>query len=639
MIPISSDARTALFSRSLSDRIEVIVTPSVGSPITFEDRDIVPASLTIGKMCTDQNKLGIGTSALNQLEIKLRYNFESVNYIGAQIETKYYLIFDDDEEMLAHHIFFIDSIEQTTPTIASVIAYCNLKKLSKPIGSNVFTGTPFEIFAQINYALGDTVINVPSDGTVPQRYQSLPNVNDRLQLSQEENGCETYRDVANALCQMLGVFIQTVPSHTYGELYMYHTTSDLTVTLGNRKEYTHNRYVTTFDSVRAKGNAGEFVSPVGTEVSNTTFDIGDSPCWDYGSETGLQLRTDNLRTWITQYSYTPSELTMWSEPTIECGDRITVSCVDGDYDMLVTEVQWVYKNNTVVKSAGEEKGGKTSASSGSSRSSFSESANKLVMHSVMNNDEISLEEGDLPLRLCRINFSTKGSTEVIWLGEALLQAIADAITVPVTINVVDAQGNPVTVLDSNGNPVVFGGNSEHKGSVKIRVTYKLDSANRDYYPKDEYLSGDHILSMFHTAVVEEQSTHAWEVWLEVLYGSVVIGEHNFRGTLMGQNLVAIEMWSGIITLVDQIANEIMVATQYPATDSMELITRETTTDMQTIVPNLHKVPVVADNIGHVPSAIGVQSATENVTIIFRYGDHILRCGLDNRCGGGRMFGA
>lgn len=639
MIPISANARQTLYSRALRDRIEIIVTPPVGTPLVFEDRDIVPASLSIGKICTDKNMLGIGTSALNQLDVKLRYDFGEVNYTGSRIETKYYLLFNDTEELLAHHIFFIDSIEQTTSTIATVIAYCNLKKLSKSIGSMVFTGTPFEIFNQINYSIGETIIDVPNDGTVPQEYQSLPNVNDRVQLSREENGCETHRDVVNALCQMLGVFIQTVPSHTYGRIYTYHTTPDGTITLGNRKEYTHNRYETTFDSVHVRGNKGEFMSPVGTEQSATTYDIGDSPCWDYGSETGLQLRTDNLHTWISQYAYTPSELTMWSEPTIECGDRLTVVCVDGEYDMLVTEVQWIYKNSTVVKSAGEDKGGKSATSSGTSRSAVSESANKLVMHSVLNDDSIELAEGDLPKRLCQINFSTKGATEVIWLGEALIRAIADAITVPVSISVVDAQGNPVTVLDSNGNPVFFGGSNEHKGSVKIRITYKLDSADRDYYPKDEYLSGDHILSMFHTAVVEEQSTHSWEVWLEVLYGSVIIGEHNFRGTLMGQNLVAIEMWSGLLTLIDEIASEIMTATHIIESDDVNLIIQEPTDNLQDLRENKHKILPVTTTIPNVPSSAGVQSISENVTIEFRYGDHILRCGLDNRCGGGRMFGA
>ena len=335
---------------------------------------------------------------------------------------------------------------------------------------------------------------------------------------------------------------------------------------------------------------------------------------------------------MIQYSYMPATLTMWSDPTIECGDRISVICDDGTYDILVTEVQWNYRSHTVIKSAGEDT--KDSAQTGSKvdrKYAIDNNANKLVMYSVTNATEVSIGVEDDPACLCRISFSTMGDTEIIWLGEALVQALADSITVPVTINVVDQQGNPVTVLDSNGNPVVFSGSNSHAGSVTIQVIYKLDGADRDYSPKDEYLAGNHILSMFHTVMVEEQSSHSWEVWLKVLQGNVKIGEYKFNGTLMGQNLIATETWGGILTLFDDIGRVISACATQSLTDTLG---RQVGEDWEEVIiydesgdenHKLHK-RTLSDDIQDTTSAVTVKNPTESVTITLLYHDAVCFCG-------------
>lgn len=623
MLPISQAARTKLMGRSLDDRIEVIITPnfSGASSITFEDKDIVPSSVTITKMCSGNTQIDIGTSMTQQLDVQLRYNFGSNNYIGAKIETKYYLkLTSDTEEMLAHHTFYITEIEQTTPKITTIKAYCVAQKFSKSIGSRVFTGTPFQILKDVNVCLNEMILDIPDDGTVPSEFSDLPNVNSTVQLTEAENDCKTCRDVINAICQMIGVFVQAEPSTLKARLCKYHTDVDLEINLTNRKEFSHSRYSKNFTDLKVTGGAGSFISPRNHHESESTYIISDAPCWDFGTESGLRARADALKNLVITWDYTPGELTMWSDPTIECGDRIKVVTEDGEYELLVTEITWNYMGDTLIKSAGEEKQS-ASGSTSTRRSAMSEKANKLVMYDVTNNEDIELDENDDPYQLCRVAFSSIADTEVMWFGEALLQAIADNVSVPVTVTPVDSQGNPVTVLDSNGNTVVWTANTTHKGEVKVKVTYKLDSVDEDYHPKDEYVSGNHILSMFYTAPVDEQSAHTWEVWIEVLQGAIKINEYEFNGTLMGQNLVATESWGGILTLFDDIG--VFIAAALP------VIVHEDTLSVNVQYPIKF---VKSDNIPADNAPFLLQTTTVSGAVTLRWGDHVNFCGEGYYCG-------
>lgn len=594
MLPISSQARAKLFSKSFTDRVEVRITPTYdgATTILFEDKDIVPSSLSIDKVCSSNKLIDIGTSMLNQLDIQLRYNFGENDFIGARVEVKYYLdLTMTTDELLATHVFFIDRIEQTTPKIATITAYCNLDLLSKNIGTRVFSGTPFSILDQINTALGTRVLDVPQGGSTPQEFEDLPNVDATLQLSNAENKCETYRDVVNTIGQLIGVFFQTTAGTTVAKPRIYHQDVDLTVGLSNRRSFTHNRYTTTFDGLIVKGTKGQYSSPANTEFNNP-YEIADSPAWDYGTDAGLQARTDALRIFILDYEYTPATLTMWSEPTIECGDRINVVCDDGEYEMIVTQVTWNFKGNTVIKCAGEKSSSGQMGASGSSRSSsVSRDANTLVMYSVTNADELDLTATSEPKNLCRITFSTMGATEVMWFGEALINAILGS------------------------NPY-----------VTIKATYKLDGAERAYYPKADYVTPNNVFSMFHTLQVEEQSAHIWEVWLEVLQGEVVINQFEFNGTLMGQNLVVNgNDWGGILSLFDDVARYVVTVLFGELEDSGCEVTLYT--------PHTRSL---SDNVSNIGASVTFTDLNEIVTIKLTYED-IIFCHDGGYCGGGMLM--
>ena len=633
MITVSERALQMLLSKSVKDRVEVIFYPTFtgATPVTFYDRDIVEKTLAITKKCSDKSSIMFGTTMYSQLDISLYHNFGSDDYRNSVVEVKHFLVFGvTGEECVSDQYFHIETIDQATSEIVTIKAYDTLKVLEKSIGSHVFAGTPIEILNQVNNSVGMRVIDVPIDGSIPPRYADLPNISATFQLSRDENGCKTHRDIVNAVCQLIGVFVQTVPGHDYCSLYTYHEDIDLTVGLQNFKTFSHAKYDAVFTNLQVTGAKGTFVSPRGSAVTNNTYRIEDAPAWDFGTVTGLQARTDNLKDLITDIRYTPGKLTLFTNSIMECGDRIKVEAADGDFEILITEVTWNYQGDTEIESAGDDIA-PSAMSSVSRQSNIADASNKLVMYSVTNETEVSIGVEDDPACLCRISFSTIGDTEVIWLGEALIQALADSITVPVTINVVDQQGNPVTVLDSNGNPVVFSGSNSHAGSVTIQVIYKLDGADRDYSPKDEYLAGNHILSMFHTVMVEEQSSHSWEVWLKVLQGNVTISEYKFNGTLMGQNLIATETWGGILTLFDDIGRVISACATQSLTDTLG---RQVGEDWEEVIiydesgdenHKLHK-RTLSDDIQDTTSAVTVKNPTESVTITLLYHDAVCFCG-------------
>ena len=646
MITISQRARQMLQSKAIRDKVQITITPNVSgaSSIVLPDNKIVESSLCIEKQCSGTTQLQLGTTMYQKLSVQLRHQVSNETaLIGSEVYIEYSLIFPDTtEEVIYDGYFYIETANQITPTKLSIVAYDRLTLLERDIGAVVFSGTPFIIFKQINNMVHARVLDTDDELPIPTQYTDLPNVTATVQLSKEESGCNTCRDIVNALAQMMGVFVQTKPGTSVGGLYTYHTDVDLEIQKTNRKDSSHAKYPVKYKQMHISSAKTSFDVPAIQDrpSDGVIFDLGDAPCFDFGQMAALIIRGMDIWDTIKDISYTPAEITMWSDPTIECGDRLKIYADDGNYEMLVTSVTWNYRGSTVVKSAGEVTDKATPTKAGSRQQAVSDSSNKLVQYDVTNTHEIHGYANDV-INLCRLTFSSVGDAEVIWLGEALIQAIASAVTVPVTIKVYDQGGNEISLLDSNGNPVTFGAGTSTKGEVKIKIKYIMDAIEQPYYPIDEYLSGDHILSMFYTTQVPEQSAHTWEVWLEVLQGEVVIGETMFRGTLMGQNLLITgDSWDGILTFADTI-NAVLAETLLGPIQDTSTVTRlyDYTSNLQSLTDYVYKKLTFNENVNAVASTTIVQSATDSVTIELKYGDHILRCGLDNRCGGGRMFGA
>lgn len=594
MIPISNDARTILMGKSVDDWVEIFLTPTFdgAATITFTDRDIVEDSLSVVRRCSDKSAIKFGTSSYSELNVHMYYQLGENDYRGSKVVIKHYLrINDTTSECIMQYTFYVDKIEQVSPDVISIRAYDIAQKLEMALGSSVMSGTPISILAQVNRKAGVRIFDIDSGATTPEEYADLPNIESTIQLSEAENGCKTLRDVVNAVGQMIGIFYQTVPGEEHIGIYRYHTDVDLVIGLQNRSAFSHVKHTIHYDSLQVTSTKGTFVSPTGHAITDNTFIIDDGPAWDYGTNAGLQARTDELSDWVKQYEYTPGSLTLFTDPTIECGDRLKVVAADEDYELLVTEVEWNYRGNTVITSAGEDNVSSTVSGTTNRKSGITEASNKLVMYSVTNANAISLDSASDPNRLCRITFSTMGATEVTWLGEVLVNAIIST------------------------NPY-----------VEVKVTYVLDGEELTYSPKADYVTPKNVLSMFRTAGVDEQSAHIWEVYLSVTQGEITVSQFEFSGTLMGQNLVINgNDWGGILTLFDDVAKFVASAVMRGVQEG------DVTVSFYTPITR-----ILSDNVEGFVAEAELKSLGESVTITLTYED-VIFCHDNGYCGGGMLL--
>ena len=630
MLNVSNDILTALLSTSIDDRATITIT-NVGNDFVYPDEKIVEGSLSITLQSSGDGQLELGSTMYSELNVEL-YDVSTNDYRSDPIKVKYEVKLDDDEyhEVFTRY-FVIDTCERIRKNAIKITALDRMTLLEKEVGSQIFTGTSFQILALVNNLLNTTVplFDIPADGSTPQEFAHLPNITGGLQLSEEESGCHTLRDVVRACLQPIGLFAQPEAGGTQAYLREYHTTKDITITDRQRKDFTYAKYVNEYEMIEitsAQGIIRDDYTHTLSYRGDVTYRLNDAPAWDFGSEEELIQKADNLLDYLTNIEYSPSSLTMWSFPIIECGDMIEVPIDDITVNMIVTNVTWNYRGMTQIQSKGFDPYAGNSGNKTTNRQiTVNNNLSKLVQYNVTNSEDLSIgttHETDL----CRISFNTLETTDVLFFGEAILDATATDGDRPVIISIVDQNGDPATLTDSQGNPVTISGITNYNGVTKLKLTYYLDGVEQDYHPEDAYFNGKHILSMFYTMHTTGQGAHLWVVTAKSTDGTVSIPRIHFRGTLMGQNLASAQAWDGGIELFDDIERIL------PDTISVVAHTETCTVSLL----NVAKAQLSDTLTAVAEQAISLKSLTETVTITLEYVD-VSYCDTEIYCGEARLL--
>lgn len=91
-----------------------------------------------------------------------------------------------------------------------------------------------------------------------------------------------------------------------------------------------------------------------------------------------------------------------------------------------------------------------------------------------------------------------------------------------------------------------------------KITYYMDEQEiGGFYPTETWLDGKHILNLYYYFVVQTATRKRLRVTLNMSGGSVHINTTNLKGAIYGQNLVASDMWDGILTIDDTVERVII----------------------------------------------------------------------------------
>lgn len=541
MYNVSNDYITAVRANTRRDNLFGTITFSDGTTQQITDRDIGEGSVSIHWQCVDGEELEFGSAILTELNIDIRTEQSRYAFYGAKISLTYSVktgIDDDDQEIWYDLPLGIYNVSEATRvgTLVSIQAYDNLQKLDMQYGdSTTIVGTPYELLEEICDRTG-LELGISTDDIA-----DWPNIEQTLQID-SSTGCNTYREVVKVICQMICAFA-SVDREGRLVVKQFHKNVDTVLTKSDRYSSSVADYICTYSGVSVTGISGTYEAVSKSVKDGLLLIMDDAPAWDYGIEDVLQNRVDTILEYLETLSYSPCDVSMPGDPSIECGDRITLTYDDEEIDTIITGVSWTYRNSMNLESIGKNPYFSTSTGTAQSTNRILTQTgenNKLVLYTYTNIKDEIIGSG-LTSQICNFRFASTGKTTVLFYATITFEVIPDSQSkYEIVTN--------ASFKDDSGNIVPIIGTLNY---TDITITYELTDVVLEYKPKYRYQEGIHTVTLFFPIEdIDAQSVNFWNVSMTTSGGQVKILEHDLKAVLCGQNLIATVPWDGRLDLND-----------------------------------------------------------------------------------------
>lgn len=559
---ISDTYNEAIRATTRRDNIKGVIRFKDGTYQDITTSDIDEGSVCITHQCINGDELMFGAAIVGQLDISIRTNKSRYGFYGAVIELTYQVFTGVLWEDVPLGKYTVAEAEKTN-TCVSIVAYDNMQLLDKSLGATVLRGTLFEILEQICDETG------VEKGFTEQDIRDLPNGSAILQID-EKSGCNTYRDAIKVVCQLTGTFAKVDRTGNL-QLGRFQSEVSSTLTKNDRYKLTVADYTCMYNSLSATGLKGTFVAVADEESLGLQMDIQDAPAWDYGTEEDLQNRTQILLDYLQTIIYTPSKITLPSNPTYDCGDRVLLQTDDGDVETLITSYEWKYHNQMNMTSSGINPNlvGRSSYEKRETNRLLEQKTaeNKLAVYDFTNPTDILVSDvTHKQLGFC--SFASESDTNGFFMAslkltanvEDIVEEEEEQLTVP--IKILDSAGTETVINDAEGNPLTFTATSKcvhrsiKEGKVKVTLTYLLNSIELDYHVVEQFTNGEHTISLFMPIPeISGNRLHDWKILIAVENGTVLVPEYGLKAVILGQGLgTGKAPWDGTLDLTDIVAN-------------------------------------------------------------------------------------
>lgn len=532
-----------------------IIKASDGTVIEINDAVVSSGSVSITKQSITGQELSFGGAIMGELDISIRTDVSRYLLYEAQIDLWCRIVVDGESEYVPMGIWVIAEAERDKKAL-KMIAYDTLIRFNKKYDL-ALEGTPYQLMNAFAMECGCEL----AEGE--EYYMSLTNGDQYITINQDA-GCANFRDAASIVAQMCGCFIQ---SDRYGRISMqqFHTEPDFGLTKKQRYSSTISDFECHYIEMEIVGQAGTFVS------INEEFDVGmkmlieDAPAWDYGLEEILQQKTDNLRLLLEQIYYTPCEVSIPSDPSIDCGDMVTLFTDEGDVNSLITSYTWQYRGTMELTSSGVNPYLQTSdaASSRQLRNLKQDiDAAKVIYYPFMNAARVNL--GKTAQKVASVVFTTVDDTSVVFQGTFQVNVVVPDIETEQTLSIpvptienaeeviIDATAGTKTTNYTFGEKILeFPIKTQKRDFANLNIYYSYDNVRQRIDYISSLNSGGHVISLFYPVnKIDSNTTHTFEIWMSLDNGEATIGDGMFIGAVSGQGLAATSQWNGQLEVED-----------------------------------------------------------------------------------------
>ena len=572
MYNVTAEYTAAIRALSKTDRLTGSIRYRNGDTASLSDVLLRGGEVSISKRCVTGEELELGAAIIGELDLSIKTDQARYSFDGAKISPVYgVLAADGTWQDVPLGVYTVCETDRRN-SIVKLIAYDNLLSLDEEYDGVAIYGTPFEVLSEICELCGVELANTEDE------ILAMPNGDQAIQIDQDA-GCETLRDCTKVVAQLLGAF---VVADAQGRIALRNYGTSPVATLGrrNRVSTTLADYVCRYAGLTIQSSKGRFSAYDTSADSGLELAIQDAPAWDYGTDDTLQQRADNLLEYLAQIRYTPSNLSIFGDPALECGDMVTLETTDGDVNTLITGYTWKFRGKMSVESIGKNpylhavKPKKTQIIRELQQQT---TANKLIFYSFSNGSDV-VAEGTEVKPLASVTFVTVEDTSAMFLAQLPVVAAAEDVVTTIetekAVTAYDASGNPysltLTLTDTDTKP----------GVVDLEIFYYMNGSQVDYQLVESLAAGSHILSLFYPfSELKGNTSQKFEVRILATGGSVTVAKRAFRATVTGQGLSATTVWDGTLTI-----EEVVPAFGIRSRMALAAFTESVTTATQKPIP-------------------------------------------------------
>lgn len=602
MYSTSAAYKTAIASKLQQSRIVITILTVANETITVTDNKLVPRSVVLSNKASKNNNFTFGSAYVGKFDFTMLNVDDSVDrysLYGARVTPVYYQkTGENTEESIPLGVFFISEAKRAKKTIA-VTCYDAMTKFDFPQSVDV-SGKPYSLLNLMCQNCGVTF------GMTQGQVEAMPNGTEYFTISAER--VSSCRDAIAYLATVLCGFA-TINRSGDLEIRQYATTSDATIGKNRRTLSTIADYQTYFLGIKTRCiNNGKWVKASVNATGHSSglvVDLGDLPIVQGSNEVIariLQVIADAL----ADYEFTPVDVSITGDASIDLGDMLTHSDVNNTYDSVsapVTSIVWKYHNVMRILS----EGGNATVNAVTDYTSkqvatleVDSTVDEYGIKYFTNAEEVSLSSTDKVIAYVVYSVYKDTTTafvctipcEVTLDGNIVLTVLVNAETIDVFTTYLERGKHVVTISDYIANT----GNTRNMLTIRGHLEYTESDQRR----QDAKIGG--LIDFTESGEYAER-----EIDTTIPTGTII--ENKVRAMLFASGVVQGDGWSGEFILFDdasaiEIPSEITVDS---ATDSVE---------MQFITRLLFEIEDDA-NVLSIASATLVDEITDTATVVGR----------------------
>lgn len=545
MHPVSDEFLQAIDSNTRSYYWTGSIVTKNHVTYEFDNNNIVKGSGYITRQCCSSSEIELGTVYASELGITLLNDIDRYTLDGAEVKIFFHLNLPDGSiETIPMGIFEITEANRNIRCL-ELKGYDYMLRFDKNLKLESAGGTAYNF---LNAACTSCKVEMAQSR---EQIEALPNGKETLGIY-AENDMETFRDLIYYVAQVLGCVCQI---NRVGklELIPYSKMPVDTIPAKERFSSSYSDFVTRYTAISSTNRLKEIAEYYCVDPDDgLTMNLGVNPLLQFGLQTTRARILNNILNQITTVEYVPFDSTTIGNPAFDPMDvlRFSGGHADDTKVSCITSITYNINGKHTLKCVG--KNPKLAAAKSKNDKNIvgllnQVETNKTVVYSFMNVSPYTIKSS--PTQVLSIDFTSKESTTAMFLGEFLLNVIAD--DEERTLDGIATYEDDTEETATVKKPVKY--TFTAKKTPELLVTYKVNGDTVDtFYPEKTCINGKHILTLFYPlSSVIENSENTFEVYLSITGGTLTIGELQIRATISGQGLVAgIGDWNGRINITE-----------------------------------------------------------------------------------------